>query len=176
MKKLYLISRKDGWAWYVFTGESGTLVARSTASKSTTDAARNAAYRKNAAFKQLPESVFHSTDKLPEWFRSWDTEARKETKGVLYALKHPSFEGLLKVGFTDNSLEDTIRRQSNLLPIPQPFELVDHWEVPDGQSFLRALRKKLKDQHGTEKRSFFRITRPKLKAAVEKALKEASDI
>lgn len=174
MKKLYLISRKDGWAWYVFTGESGSLVASSKVPKATTDAARNAAYRKSLEFKKLPESVFHSTDKLPEWFRKWENDIKQNNSGVLYALKHPNFEGLLKIGYTDKPLEYTIRRQSNLLPIPQPFELVDSWEIAEGQAFLRGLRKKLKEEYGTEKRSFFRISRPKLKAAVEKLLKEAA--
>jgi len=174
MKKLYLISQKDGWAWYVFTAEPGTLVAKSPSGKATTDVARNAAYRKNLEFKKLPESVFYSTDKLPEWFKKWEKDAKNESRGALYALKHPTFEGLLKVGFTDKPLEDTIRRQSNLLPIPQPFELVDHWEMAEGQAFLRALRKKLKETHGTEKRSFFRISRSKLKASVEQLIKNGA--
>ncbi|MGC6424427.1 MAG: GIY-YIG nuclease family protein [Lentimonas sp.] len=169
--KLYLISQKDGWAWYVFTAGPGDLIARSKASKTTTDAARNAAYRKSPDFKKIPEVVFHSTDKLPRWFRNWEKQSSLEESGVLYALTHPSFDGLIKLGFTDKPLEDTIRRQSNLLPIPQPFKLVDKWQVDDGPRVLRELRKKLKDQHGTEKRSFFRITRPKLKRAVEELIK-----
>lgn len=171
MKKLYLISQQDGWAWFVFTGTPGDLIARSKAAKATTDVARSAAYRKSPDFKKIPEVVFHSTDKLPGWFYNWEKQSKLEEAGVLYALTHPSFDGLIKVGFTDKSLEDTIRRQSNLLPIPQPFKLVDKWQVDDGPKVLRDLRKKLKDQHGTEKRSFFRITRQKLKSAVAELIK-----
>lgn len=173
MKKLYLISQKGGWGWCVFSAEPGMLIARSSAPKATTDAARIAAYRKNAEFKKLPERVFYSTEKRPDWFESWEKDSKKAAKGVLYALRHPMFEGLLKVGFTDKPLEETIRRQSNLLPIPKPFELVQQWEMPEGQAFLRILRKHLKECHGTEKRSFFRISQPKLQAIVEKLLEES---
>lgn len=172
--ELLIISRRDGWAWYIFSGKPGSLIARSTASKATIESVRNTVYRKNPDFKRIPERVFHSTDKLPKWFLEWEEESQKDSGGVLYALKHPSFEGLIKLGFTDKPLEDTIRRQSNLLPIPEPFELIDKWQVSEGQQLIRILRKKLKDQYGTEKRSFFRIKRSKLKAAVEATLEELS--
>ena len=172
--ELYIISSKDGWAWYIFSGKPGSLIARSKASKASIESVRNAVYRKSPDFKKIPESVLYSTDKLPKWFSVWEKESQKETGGVLYALKHPSFEGLIKLGFTDKPLEDTIRLQSNLLPIPQPFKLVDRWEVSEGHDLLRKLRQKLKDHHGTEKRNFFRITRSKLKASVEQLIKNGT--
>lgn len=171
--ELLLISKPKGWEWYVFTGTPGSLVARSPSPKTTTDAAPQAACRKNADFRKIPESVFYLTDTLPDWFSKWEKEYTQQTTGVLYALSHPAFTGLIKVGYTDKPLEETIRRQSNLLPIPEPFKLLEQWEVKEGQIFLRDLRKQLKASgFATEKRSFFKISLTKLQSSVNSLKKE----
>jgi len=135
-----------------------------------------AAYRKNDHFRSIPESVYHATDKLPAWFVQWEERAHEQSKGVLYALSHSAFKGLIKVGYTDKPLEETVRRQSNLLPIPEPFKIIDQWEVKDGQAFLRELRKLLKASgYATEKRSFFHVKLQKLDSAIKELRNDANN-
>lgn len=50
--------------------------------------------------------------------------------GYIYALSHPDMAGLLKIGFTSNTVEGRVRDLSSHTGVPSPF-IIDYFHLSD---------------------------------------------
>jgi hypothetical protein len=53
--------------------------------------------------------------------------------GFLYVLANPAFPGLLKIGFTNRSVDDRIKELNSSTSVPASFELVAYYACQDPQ-------------------------------------------
>lgn len=86
--------------------------------------------------------------------------------GHVYILANSSMPGLLKVGFTENSVQDRMA-QLNTTGVPSPFELVHSVEVDDPHKVEANIHESLAHSRLDKGREFFRISRETAIAVVD---------
>ena len=86
---------------------------------------------------------------------------------VIYVLINEAMPGLVKIGRTDQSLQDRLR-QFDSTGVPLPFESFSAYEVQDAQVAENALHVAFGDHRVRERREFFRIS-PDKPTAILKA-------
>jgi hypothetical protein len=86
--------------------------------------------------------------------------------GVIYILTNSVLPGLVKIGITDNNVEDRIRSLDNT-SVPIPFECFYAAKVADPTRVERAIHEAFGDNRLRKSREFFRISPDKPKAIIE---------
>lgn len=89
-------------------------------------------------------------------------------KGIVYALINDAMPGFVKIGKTEQSLENRMRALDST-GVPLPFVCYHAVTVPDVDFAEKALHAIFADRRVREKREFFRIDPERVKAALDLA-------
>lgn len=155
----------------IFGGTPPSLFAKARSARGDLDSARQAAYKVEPKSKRADEFIVYKRSDLPNWYAKWELRERNAENGVLYVLSHKLMPGILKIGFTEKPLQESVRRQSALIPLPEKFKVEAKWINPDGNLVLKEVRKVLKQKHSTSRLSFFRISVPKCRKIIDAKIK-----
>ena len=86
--------------------------------------------------------------------------------GIVYVLTNAAMPGLVKIGITENNVEDRIRGLDNT-SVPVPFECFYAAQVAEPAKVERALHEAFGDHRTRKSREFFRLSPDKPKAIIE---------
>ena len=105
----------------------------------------------------LPPHNEESNDKSPE------------KNGIVYLLTNPAMPDLVKIGRTENNLENRIRDLSRSPGIPIPFQVIRASKVVDCVEVESLLHIAFGDHRINPKREFFRVNPERVIAAMKLA-------
>jgi hypothetical protein len=97
-------------------------------------------------------------------------EAAAKGKGILYILTNPVMPGLVKIGFTTETIEKRIRDLSRPSGIPVRFDCYFAAEVSSEQEKELRLHELFKPDRVNLKREFFRVDPERVVLAIKMGL------
>src|SRR5947207_2606754 len=81
----------------------------------------------------------------------------EEVRGFVYVLSNPGIPGLVKIGFTESTVDERVQQLSSSTSIPHPFTVEAYFLSTDPQRDERCVHKRLGDFRKPG-REFFAIT------------------
>jgi T5orf172 domain len=84
---------------------------------------------------------------------------------IVYLLTNPAMPGLVKIGYSDRTIQERMSELSRAVGVPLPFECFLAVETADAREVEQALHRAFADKRKNDKREFFEIT-PDQPAAV----------
>jgi hypothetical protein len=79
-------------------------------------------------------------------------------KGYIYCLSNQSMPGLLKIGFTQRTIEERLEELASPSGVPSPFELEFCVRVHNAQGLEQKLHMELQEYRLTTRREFFKLS------------------
>lgn len=75
---------------------------------------------------------------------------------IVYVIHNPEMPGLVKIGWTEKSIEARMR-ELDTTGIPVPFECLAAWEIEDAKEAEKAIHKAFGGRRVRKTREFFRV-------------------
>lgn len=95
--------------------------------------------------------------------------------GRVYVLSNPSIQGLVKIGFTMNTVEGRVKELSSATGIPTDFEIEYQVECRDPENIEKLVHSFLQNKRHNERREFFCVSAIEAAQAVRKHTTEILD-
>lgn len=79
--------------------------------------------------------------------------------GYIYILTNPSIQDMVKIGFTNRSVNIRAKELSSATGVPTPFKIYSSFKVPKGMSNIieRQIHKELSKYRVNQNREFFKL-------------------